>query len=210
MRVWPHRRRRRRAALDSPSAVDYEGAAIGSTRVPFAVRQTDADEGALHEGVQYAGGELVFASVGEAVTLYPQSVFVEPGRIHLMSHVIISELCWLHAGVTTVIGNFVHLANHASIAGGGACILEDFAGFSGVRAAAGGRRRCLLQSPCRPRSTARPPCRSRAIGATADPRPCLYRPPGTVRPSRALVRRPARGLRHTPAGRTSWVSGRCR
>jgi galactoside O-acetyltransferase len=90
------------------------------------------------KAIQYAGGELVFANVGDAVTLYPQCVFVEPGRIHLMSHVIISEFCWIHAGVTTVVGNFVHLANHASIAGGGACILEDFVGFSaGVRVITG-------------------------------------------------------------------------
>jgi acetyltransferase-like isoleucine patch superfamily enzyme len=75
-----------------------------------------------------------FASIGTAVTLYPQSVVIAPERIHLRSHIIISEFTFIHGGVATVIGSFVHVSNHASIIGGGACILEDFVGLSaGVR-----------------------------------------------------------------------------
>jgi len=80
--------------------------------------------------VAYAGGELVFAHVGDAVTLYPECVFIGTAQMHVMSHVIISEFTWIHAGTATVLGNFVHVANHSSIAGGGVCILEDFVGFS--------------------------------------------------------------------------------
>lgn len=82
----------------------------------------------------YGDGTLTFASVGDAVTLYPQCVFIAPERIHLGSHVIVSEFTWIHGGITTVLGNFIHLSNHSSIAGGGVCIVEDFSGTS-----AGGR-----------------------------------------------------------------------
>jgi len=90
------------------------------------------------EPIEYAGRQLVFASVGDAITLHPHCVFVAPERIHLRSHVMISEFTWIHGGVATVIGSFVHLANHSSIAGGGVCILEDFVGFSaGARVISG-------------------------------------------------------------------------
>jgi len=79
-----------------------------------------------------------FASLGTAVTLHPQCVFIAPERIHLGSHVMVSEFTWIHGGVRTVIGSFVHLANHTSIAGGGLCLLEDFVGFSaGARVVTG-------------------------------------------------------------------------
>jgi galactoside O-acetyltransferase len=88
--------------------------------------------------IDYAGGQLVFASLGTAVTLHPQCVFIAADRIHLGSHVIVSELTWVHGGVQTVVGSFVHLANHTSIAGGGFCLLEDFVGFSaGARVVTG-------------------------------------------------------------------------
>ena len=89
-------------------------------------------------GLDYAGGRLELASLGDAVTLHPHSVFIGAERLHLGSHVIVSEFTWIHAGLGTVVGSFVHLANHSSIAGGGACILEDFVGFSaGVRVITG-------------------------------------------------------------------------
>ena len=49
--------------------------------------------------IDYAGGALELASVGAAVTLHPQCVFVAPERLHLGSHVIVSELTWVHAGI---------------------------------------------------------------------------------------------------------------
>jgi galactoside O-acetyltransferase len=71
-----------------------------------------------------------FASIGTAITVYPQTVFVAPERIHLRSHIIISDFVWIHGGTGTIVGSFVHIANHASIVGGGACILEDFSGMA--------------------------------------------------------------------------------
>ncbi len=88
--------------------------------------------------IEYAGGPLELASVGDAVTLHPLCVFVQSERVRLGSHVIVSEFTWIHGGTATAIGSFVHLANHSSIAGGGLCILEDFVGFSaGARVVTG-------------------------------------------------------------------------
>ncbi|MBU1706722.1 acyltransferase [bacterium] len=78
--------------------------------------------------------ELNFAEKGKHVTLYPYIVFVNPGNMHLKNHLIVSEFCWLHGGIKTVIGNFIHISYYSSIAGGGLCIFEDFVGLSaGVR-----------------------------------------------------------------------------
>jgi acetyltransferase-like isoleucine patch superfamily enzyme len=82
------------------------------------------------QAIDYGGVPLVFASLGDDVTLHPHCVFVAPERIHLGSRVLVSEFTWIHAGVATVIGSFVHLSSHSSIAGGGACIVEDFVGLS--------------------------------------------------------------------------------
>lgn len=88
--------------------------------------------------IEYEGRQLTFDAIGDAVTLHPSCVFVRPERIALGSHVIVSEFTWIHGGRRTVIGSFVHLANHASIGGGGACIVEDFVGFSaGARVVTG-------------------------------------------------------------------------
>ncbi|MFH1011480.1 MAG: acyltransferase [bacterium] len=82
--------------------------------------------------------ELNFAQRGKNVTLYPYVVFVNPSNIHLKDHVIISEFCWLHGGLKTIIGNFIHISYFSSIAGGGLCIFEDFVGLSaGVRVITG-------------------------------------------------------------------------
>jgi galactoside O-acetyltransferase len=80
--------------------------------------------------IEYAGATLELASLGAHVVLHPACVFIQPERLHVGHHVIVSEFTWIHAGRTTVIGSFVHLANHTSIAGGGVCVLEDFAGLS--------------------------------------------------------------------------------
>jgi galactoside O-acetyltransferase len=80
--------------------------------------------------IAYGGTTLELASLGAHVVLHPACVFIDPERLHLGHHVIVSEFTWIHAGTCTVVGSFVHLANHTSIAGGGVCILEDFAGLS--------------------------------------------------------------------------------
>jgi galactoside O-acetyltransferase len=74
--------------------------------------------------------EIRFAERGLNVQLYPYVVFVNPEQIHLKSEIIVSEFSWLHGGLKTMIGNFIHLASYTSIAGGGVCILEDFVGVS--------------------------------------------------------------------------------
>jgi acetyltransferase-like isoleucine patch superfamily enzyme len=74
---------------------------------------------------------LHFAEIGTNVTLYPNIVFVNPESIHLKSHIIISEFCWIHGGIKIAVGNFVHISPYSSITGGGLAILEDFVGLSG-------------------------------------------------------------------------------
>ena len=75
-----------------------------------------------------------FAEIGTNVTIYPQVIFVNEKSFHLKSNIILSEFSWLHGGIKTFIGNFIHIASYCSIEGGGVCILEDFAGLSaGVR-----------------------------------------------------------------------------
>jgi acetyltransferase-like isoleucine patch superfamily enzyme len=82
--------------------------------------------------------DIQFAEKGRNVTLYPYVVFVNPSNIHIKDHVIISEFCWLHGGLKTIIGNFIHISYFSSIAGGGLCIFEDFVGLSaGVRVITG-------------------------------------------------------------------------
>jgi galactoside O-acetyltransferase len=81
-------------------------------------------------GIEYEGATLELASLGTHVVFHPKCVFIQPERMHVGHHVIVSEFTWIHAGATTVIGSFVHLANHSSIAGGGLCLLEDFVGLS--------------------------------------------------------------------------------
>jgi galactoside O-acetyltransferase len=80
--------------------------------------------------IEYGGSTLEVASLGRQVTLHPHCVFIGADRLHIGNHVVVSEFTWIHAGATTVLGSFVHLANHTSIAGGGLCLLEDFVGLS--------------------------------------------------------------------------------
>lgn len=75
--------------------------------------------------------DISFAARGQSVTIHPHTVFVMPDRIRLGDHVVISEFVWILGGLTTVVGNFVHLAPFVSIAGGGTCLLEDFSGVGG-------------------------------------------------------------------------------
>jgi hypothetical protein len=88
--------------------------------------------------VEYEGRRLSFAAAGSALTLHAHCVFIATERIHLGSHVMVSEFTWINAGVVTQVGSFVYRANHASIAGGGVCIAGR---RSGARiAACGGTR----------------------------------------------------------------------
>lgn len=71
-----------------------------------------------------------FAEVGSNVQLYPLCTFINMNKIHLKSNIIISEYTWIHGGERCIIGNYIHIANFSSIAGGGICIFEDFVGLS--------------------------------------------------------------------------------
>jgi galactoside O-acetyltransferase len=73
---------------------------------------------------------LRFAEIGVNVMLHPHVVFVNVENIHLKNHIIISEFCWIHGGIKTFVGNFIHISPYSSIAGGGVAILEDFVGLS--------------------------------------------------------------------------------
>jgi len=78
--------------------------------------------------------ELSFGARGANVRIYPHVVIVSPERVFLQSEIIISEFAWIHGGIRTLVGSFIHVSPFSSIAGGGACILEDFVGLSaGVR-----------------------------------------------------------------------------
>lgn len=56
---------------------------------------------------------------------------VAPERISVGDSVIIDDFVLVMGGEDTMIGSFVHIAAHASLAGGGRLILEDFVGISG-------------------------------------------------------------------------------
>src|SRR5688572_17988641 len=101
-----------------------------------AARRKRAERGMTD--VEYEGRRLSFAAAGSALTLHAHCVFIATERIHLGSHVMVSEFTWINAGVATQVGSFVYRANHASIAGGGVCIAGR---RSGARiAACGGTR----------------------------------------------------------------------
>lgn len=79
-----------------------------------------------------------FAEIGKNVTIYPYVIFVNEQNIHLKNNIILSEFAWIHGGIKTFIGNFIHISSYCSIVGGGVCILEDFSGLSaGVRVITG-------------------------------------------------------------------------
>ena len=81
---------------------------------------------------------IKFAEKGNDVTIYPYVVLVNESNIHLKNNIIISEFAWIHGGIKTLIGNFIHISSYSSIVGGGICILEDFVGLSaGVRVITG-------------------------------------------------------------------------
>lgn len=71
-----------------------------------------------------------FAGIGAHVEICPHVVFLKPENILFSNHILISDFCWIHGGIHTVIGNFIHIASHVCISGGGVFIMEDFANAS--------------------------------------------------------------------------------
>lgn len=77
--------------------------------------------------------------VGEDVTIYPWAKIVRPSVIRIGNHVIIDDFVFFDGGMGTVLGDYIHIAAHSAIMGGGALIMEDFSGLSGgVRLYTGG------------------------------------------------------------------------
>jgi acetyltransferase-like isoleucine patch superfamily enzyme len=75
-----------------------------------------------------------FKERGNNVEIFEPISLINEGQITIKSNSRLSEFSLVMGGLGVYIGNFVHVANHVSIAGGGVCILEDFVGVcAGVR-----------------------------------------------------------------------------
>lgn len=74
------------------------------------------------------------ARVHPDVKIWPRAVLVDPQSIRFGRPVIIDDFVFIGRHLRAVIGNYVHIASHTSIAGGGEFWIADFAGLSsGVR-----------------------------------------------------------------------------
>jgi len=71
-----------------------------------------------------------FAERGAGVEIFEPVVLLKPGAIFLQNQIWISEFSFVNGGAGLYVGNYVHIANHSSIVGGGFCVLEDFSGLS--------------------------------------------------------------------------------
>lgn len=79
-----------------------------------------------------------FAEFGPNITIYEPTTFAQTNNIYLKGNSIIAEYCWILGGLGLHIGNFIHIASHVSLAGGGITIIEDFCSLSaGVRFVSG-------------------------------------------------------------------------
>ena len=70
-----------------------------------------------------------FREVGENVVIYDPVTLIKPENMVLRNNILISEYAYVAAGLGLHIGNFIHIATHSSISGGGLCVLEDFVGI---------------------------------------------------------------------------------
>lgn len=72
-----------------------------------------------------------FKSLGEEVLISDKASIYNPGQIELGSHIRIDDFCILSAGAGGIfIGNYVHIACHASLIGAGRMELHDFCGIA--------------------------------------------------------------------------------
>ena len=79
-----------------------------------------------------------FAERGIDVTICEPVCILGPERVHLKNRVMLGEFCFLAGGMGLHIGNFVHVAPHVTVSGGGYCVLEDFVSVcAGVRIVTG-------------------------------------------------------------------------
>lgn len=70
-----------------------------------------------------------FGEIGSNVEIFEPVTFLNKQKIFIKEKVRFSEYALVAGGEGTYIGNFIHVANHVSIIGGGICILEDFVGL---------------------------------------------------------------------------------
>ena len=77
---------------------------------------------------------MEFLHLGDNVVIYPLAKIISPNRTTIGDHVIIDDFVFIGSHKRLVIGNHVHVAAHASVTGGGTCLLSDFCGIaSGAR-----------------------------------------------------------------------------
>lgn len=70
-----------------------------------------------------------FKELGEGAQIFPPVVILGGSRITVKNRFMMSSFAYLAGGQSTYIGNFVHLATHTSVSGGGQCVIEDFVGI---------------------------------------------------------------------------------
>lgn len=101
---------------------------------------------------------LNFKERGADVRIFEPVAILRPETISIKSRSMISEFALVHGGQGLHVGSFVHIASHASIGGGGWCVLEDFVGVaSGSRIVTGTD---LVDGSGLPGPTIPPECRS--------------------------------------------------
>jgi len=71
-----------------------------------------------------------FKYLGQDSIIYPMAKILGRPAVSIGSHVIIDDFVFLGTHRELVIGNYVHIASHTSITGGGRCVLHDFCGLS--------------------------------------------------------------------------------
>ena len=67
--------------------------------------------------------------IGDNVVIYQPISLIQPEKMVLKNHIILSEFSYLAAGKGLLIGNYIHISTNCSILGGGYCILNDFVGI---------------------------------------------------------------------------------
>ncbi|MDQ3030784.1 MAG: acyltransferase [Myxococcota bacterium] len=69
-----------------------------------------------------------FKAIGEGAQIFEPVVVLGAQNIVVKNRFMLSAFAYLSGGVGTYLGNFIHIATHTSITGGGWCVLEDFVG----------------------------------------------------------------------------------
>jgi acetyltransferase-like isoleucine patch superfamily enzyme len=70
--------------------------------------------------------EFGFKEVGCKIKIYSPISLIQPEKMVLKSHIMLSEFSYLASGKGLFIGNYTHISTHNSILGGGYCIIHDF------------------------------------------------------------------------------------